>query len=111
MLSTSGDVEVAPRHQFDHLVLELEAGGTLKDQDPFVFSLVVPEAIWRPVAGADDPLNPDAVAFLKNVGEFFGEGGVNVEANILAHPLTPLTILTVAILGSNSSGDCLLHSL
>ena len=68
-----GDVDRIPRQHLHHPVLKLEAGGTGQDHDPFMLALVVPEAFGRFVARAVDPFNPDAVALLKNRGEFLGE--------------------------------------
>lgn len=35
-----------------------------------MIGLVIPKALWRFVARRDDPFDPDAVALLKNGGEF-----------------------------------------
>ncbi len=54
-------------------VLKLEPGGTCQNYDPLMIGLVIPKAFWRFVARRDDPFDPDAVALLKNGGEFFGQ--------------------------------------
>ena len=56
-------------------VLNLEFRCPFEDDHPFVLVLVVPEAIGGPVARGDDPLNPDAVAGLKNCGQLCGQVG------------------------------------
>jgi len=68
-----GDVDRIPRKHLHRPVSKLEACRPGQDYDPFVLGLVVPEALGRFVARRDDPFNPDAMALLKNRGEFFGQ--------------------------------------
>jgi hypothetical protein len=73
VLLMGGDADRISRLHFYHSVFKLELGGTGQDHDPFVLGLVIPEAFRRFVARRDDPFNPDAMALLKNRGEFFGQ--------------------------------------
>jgi len=73
VLLVGGDIDPIPRHHLHDPVLELEAGGTLQDHHPFVLRLVIPRAFGRLVPRADDPFDPDAMALLKDGGEFLGE--------------------------------------
>jgi hypothetical protein len=79
-----GDVDPIPRPHLHHPIFELEAGGTLEHHHPLVLLLVIPKAIGRFVPRADDPLDPDAMALLKDGGEFLGKvlGEVGEEVHL-----------------------------
>jgi hypothetical protein len=67
------DVEVVAGDHFDNPVLELDPDSSLQHDHPLVLRLVVPKARGRIVALGNDSLDPDAVAYLQNEGELFGE--------------------------------------
>jgi len=67
------DEDGIPRGHGNGPVPKLEFHCPFEDDHPFVLVLVVPKAIGGPVAHGDDPLDPDAVASLKNRGQFFGQ--------------------------------------
>ena len=78
VLRMGRDVDVVPGAHVHHPVLEGEACRPGQDHDPLVLWLVVPEVRRRAVPCADDPFKPDAIALLKNRGEFFGKIGGDV---------------------------------
>lgn len=80
------DVDGIPWGQVNGPVLDLQFCRPREDHHPFVLVLVVPEAVGGSVACGDDPLDPDALALLKNRGDFFGQvdGDVGEEVHGVA---------------------------
>jgi hypothetical protein len=66
VLLVGRDIHEIPGPYIQDPVLELKPGSPLKDHQPLVLGLVVPEGFGRTVPRANDPFDSDSIALLEN---------------------------------------------